>query len=164
MRKAKPTPSIAELEAWGLAYDPTTGVITKHGHPVGYRRRDGYTTISLGYNNRFLVHRVAWKFMTGCEAPDDVDHHDLDPSNNRWGNLRSATYSQSRQNSRARSRTGFKGVTRVLRNKGKLVYFSAQIQHGRERRHLGYFKTPEEAHAAYCAAADKEFGEFSRHG
>jgi hypothetical protein len=29
--------------------------------------------------------------------------------------------------------------------------------------YLGYFKTPEAAHMAYCAAADKHFGEYARY-
>lgn len=157
MRKAKPTPSRKQLIAWGFSYDPLTGVLSKHGKPIGYQRPDRYVAINMGVGRRYLAHRIAWKLKTGREAPDDVDHWDLDPSNNRWVNLRSATWSQSRQNSKTRSRTGFKGVTMAPR--GKYLYFQARCAN----KMLGYFKTAQEAHAAYCAAADKEFGKFSRH-
>lgn len=158
MRKAKATPSRKQLLDWGFAYDPLTGILTKNGTPIGYKRPDGYIAVNMGVGRRYLAHRIAWKLKTGREAPHDVDHWDLDHSNNRWKNLRSVTWSQSRQNSRARSRTGFKGVTMVMRN-GKYIYFQARCAN----KKLGYFKTAKEAHAAYCAAADKEFGKFSRH-
>jgi hypothetical protein len=38
----------------------------------------------------------------------------------------------------------------------------ASIYIDKKCRHLGMFDTPAEAHAAYCAAASKAFGEFAR--
>jgi len=59
---------------------------------------------------------------------------------------------------RLRNKSGFKGVCRY-RNEER---FTAQIKVGGKHRHLGYFATAEEAHAAYCAAAQKYFGEYAR--
>ena len=54
-----------------------------------------------------LAHRVAWKIMTSKEPPSLIDHEDTSGSNNRWKNLRDATFSQNLFFGRRR-RTSFK--------------------------------------------------------
>jgi hypothetical protein len=89
-----------------------------------------------------------------------VDHIDCDGLNNRRGNLRLATTAQNQHNSRAHkdNSSGFKGVYWCNSNQK----WGASIQVNRKRRYLGSFVTPEEAHAAYCAASSKMHGEFGR--
>jgi hypothetical protein len=54
--------------------------------------------------------------------------------------------------------SGFRGVYR----KGEK--WQAQIKVSKRTVHLGSFQSPEEAHAAYLAAARAHFGEFAREG
>lgn len=121
----------------------------------------GYLRVSvafMGVVRRYYVHRIAWCIVTGAWPELLVDHKDLNGQNNRWRNLRHATYAQNTVNSRARSTNllGIKGVS------AKRKKFAAQIDHGGTHRHLGVFSTPEEAGAAYLAAASEAHGEFAR--
>lgn len=96
--------------------------------------------------------------MTG-EWADIIDHIDMDVSNNVWENLRACSRSQNQWNSRSRiGSSRYKGVSFETRG-GKWV---AQICVHRKRHKLGYFATPEDAHAAYCEASARLHGEFGR--
>jgi len=90
----------------------------------------------------------------------EVDHHDGDGLNNMRSNLRTATKQQNMHNQRLSSRnnSGFKGVN-WRKSKGK---WRAAIALNGKSRHLGYFATPELAHAAYCEASARLHGDFSR--
>ena len=102
---------------------------------------------------------VAWLYMTGRWCRPEIDHRDGDATNNRWANLRRASRSQNAAK-RGRPRnnsSGFKGVS--LCESGK---WRAKIRKGGRCLYLGRFATPQEAHAAYAAAARKLFGEFAR--
>lgn len=79
---------------------------------------------------------------------------------NRRFNLRIATCSQNAINAEVRSSnlSGFKGVSFHIMT-GK---WQANITLNYRRQYLGLFATPEEAYAAYCAAARALHGEFAR--
>lgn len=96
--------------------------------------------------------------MTGDWPANLVDHIDMNKSNNAWSNLRDATKSQNGKNSRAKrtNKFGLKGVCKVGNR------YQAQIGCDGVKHHLGLFGTPEEAHAAYAAAAKELHGEFAR--
>ena len=68
-------------------------------------------------------------------------------------NLREATQRENTYNRKRRkdSYAGLKGVTKHI--DGGYVAEVGKI-------YLGYFRTPEEAHAAYCEAAHNLYGEF----
>ncbi len=110
----------------------------------------------------YKAHRLAWFYMTGEWPPDQIDHIDGDRDNNRLVNLRKATNAQNGANARLskNNSSGFKGVsfdTSVGR-------WRASIRRNRQLHYLGFFNTPEEAHAAYASAAVQLFGEFARMG
>jgi hypothetical protein len=107
----------------------------------------------------FLGHRLAWLYMTGEWPTHGVDHRDMDGLNNRWGNLRSATKAQNAANTKIlrTNTTGFKGVS--LSKNGR---YRATIKINDRQKWLGYFDTPEEAHAAYCRAALERSGQYAR--
>lgn len=91
-----------------------------------------------------------------------VDHIDGDTLNNRRSNLRVATHAENGRNSR-RSRantSGFKGVWWHRRGSK----WRAGICVAGKKIFLGGFSTPEEAHAAYVAAATVLHGEFANSG
>jgi len=89
-----------------------------------------------------------------------TDHKDRNGLNNRRSNLRDATVSQNAMNRRrqANNSSGFKGVSFHKR----IGLYQARISAHRTRTHLGYFETPQMAHAAYLAAAKEIHGEFGR--
>lgn len=74
-------------------------------------------------------------------------------------NLREATRSQNRANSKVRSdsKSGFKGVQ--LKASGK---YEARIRTGDRMKYLGQFDNPIEAAKMYDAAAKELYGEFAR--
>jgi hypothetical protein len=144
-----------------LAYDPETGEFrwrvsrgsVAAGSVAGYLRVDGYLRVAV-FNRRYLAHRLAFLLMTGQWPPEQIDHKDGDPSNNRWENLRAATHSENMHNQKRAHRNnvafGFLGVSPSVGNKKNP--WRAAIRLEGKLRHLGYFYTPEEAHAAYIAA------------
>lgn len=90
-----------------------------------------------------------------------VDHIYCERSlDNRRANLRHATPKEQARNRRIRkdSTSGFKGVSWHMHVKK----WGARIHLDGKLRHLGYFSTPEEAHAAYKEKANENWGEFSR--
>lgn len=108
-------------------------------------------------NGRYL-HHVLWESW-GQPKTRLVDHRDGNGLDCRRQNVRAATRAQNNRNSRLRSdnRSGFKGVTEVRPGR-----FRAQCRFGGRNQYLGRFDTPEEAHAAYVAAAREHAGEFAR--
>ncbi len=109
----------------------------------------------------YYAHRLAWLYVHGEWPPEQVDHIDSDGLNNRIANLRLATRSENCRNSRTpRTNTsGLKGVSASGCANGR---WRARIKISGREHHLGTFDTPEEAHAAYAAAAREHFGEFGR--
>ena len=79
---------------------------------------------------------------------------------NQRKNLRVCAQIQNTYNRRKRSdnTSGFKGVHF---NKASGKWYSC-VRANKKRYFLGAFDTPEEAHAAYCAAAAEHHGEFAR--
>jgi hypothetical protein len=91
----------------------------------------------------------------------EVDHRAGDGLNNRRTNLRPATSSQNRANSRKRSdgvTSHYRGVSRTKDRK----QFRANIKVNRRTHHLGCFTNEEDAARAYDEAALKYFGEFAK--
>ena len=108
----------------------------------------------------YPAHQLAWLYMTGEWGKPVIDHRDRNPLNNRWDNLRLATFSSNSANRRRHrnNRSGFKGVW-FDPPTGK---WRARIRKDKRSYWLGLFETPEEAHAAYVAKARELFGEFAR--
>ena len=117
----------------------------------------GYRRITID-GREYPAHHLAWLYKKGNWCSQMIDHRDLDPSNNRWTNLRRATRSQNNANRRVppNNACGLKGVS-PDRDRWR-----ATIRKNRRRYHLGKFVTPQAAHAAYAKAARKLFGKFAR--
>lgn len=123
------------------------------------QRRTHYaarTFVVGGRSAHEYLHRALWEKWTG-KKPFQLDHKNGDGLDNRRENIRSATSSQNIGNTGRNSSntSGYKGVS-WLKSRGKWVAKIGQT------RHLGYFDTPEEAHAAYVVAAKARHGEFAR--
>jgi hypothetical protein len=157
-----------------LDYNPDTGVFTWHhrpdqstrtnsrmaGKPAGHHcARLKY--VLLGLNGRlYRAHRLAWLYVHGEWPEGEIDHINGDGFDNRISNLRLATRSQNNMNVRAHrdSTSGLKGAYWDKRSRTWL----AQIRLNGKQHYLGKYDTAEEAHAAYCAAAERLHGAFAR--
>ena len=154
-----------------IDYNLFTGELTlkidsgkkKSGMRAEHKDAYGYMITTLpGKRGRFgggqyRSHRIAYLYVLGCWPDEEVDHINGNRSDNSWINLRPVT---SKQNSRNSSLTklntsGFAGVGYHKKRK----QWRARIA----SRHLGWFKTKEEAISARMA--DPEFKTFTkRHG
>lgn len=157
---AKTTPlSPAEIHSF-FSYDPSSGTLkwargpggkARKGNVAGCLKKDGYLAVVL-HGKQYPVHRLAYLCMTGVFPPEEIDHKNLNKTDNRWINLRAATRSQNAKNmkykgfSKVKSRPGW---ISTIRNNGRKIY-------------LGYFRTQEEAATAYKVAAKRYHGEFAR--
>ena len=103
------------------------------------------------------IHRIIAERMKLDIVNKEIDHIDGDKLNNQRINLRIATRRQNAMNARLSktNTSGYKGVTKETNG------WKAQICVDGKMAYLGHFRTPEEAHQAYCKAAEKYFGEFS---
>lgn len=119
----------------------------------------GYIIIRLdGVNYR--AHRLAWFYTHGSWPEKDLDHKDLNRTNNKLRNLRKASRSQNMTNIKAHkdSTSGIKGV---YFNKEKSKWVARINQYGKCIFHA-YYENKEDARAA-CAEVRRElFGEFNR--
>lgn len=158
------TPTITHARLLELYhYDPESGVFTsrKLGRAVGFiNLPQGYIKICIidPGKKHYLAHRLAWLYMTGEWPKADIDHRNLDKTDNRWANLRCATRTENFGNRAVRSdsMSGIKGITRSG-NK-----WTARVACRGERTYLGTFETKDEAHEAYVNTAKSVFGEFAR--
>ncbi len=146
-----------------LEYDPLTGLLKwcspkpnqKQGWFPGtkYTNKYAYSRYKVGINYReYDVHRLAWFYMTGNFPQGVIDHIDGNPLNNVFSNLRDVTRKQNSRNMKRAhkdNKTGYLGVHNP-RNRGR---YKASLWDNREIN-LGYYNTPEEAHAAYLKAKE----------
>jgi hypothetical protein len=63
----------------------------------------------------YMLHRLAWLYMTGAFPPADIDHRDGNRRSNVWTNLRAADRAENNQNMSVRkdNSSGVPGVCRV---------------------------------------------------
>jgi hypothetical protein len=114
------------------------------GKEAGHIRKDGYIFVKINYKS-IAVHKIIWCMFNGVwvDYPiNEIDHIDRNPSNNRIENLRVVTKSQNQDNTKCRGNsTGTKGV--YYDNSHRL--YKAVICVNKINRHLGYYKTLEDA-------------------
>lgn len=123
----------------------------------GYRK----ISVTVGGKRVFVkAHRAAFLLMTGEWPKDEVDHIDLDKSNNRWKNLRHATMAENRTNVRVRPNCISKMKGAHYRK--SINKWSSKISINGKPIHLGIFDSPEKAHMAYCSAVEKYKKDFLR--
>jgi hypothetical protein len=149
-----------------LDYDPETGVFTRRvtrssrvkiGDVAGWPDKDGYVRVRVLSRVR-AAHRLAWLHVYGVWPPNEIDHINGMRGDNRIANLREATHAENSRNRKKlrNGRCALKGVYI------KGARFCAKIKKHGKHTHVGCYDTEEEAHAAYVAAAEKEFGAFAR--
>ena len=126
--------------------------------PAGAEDPRGYIRIGIA-KRYYMAHRLIWLFCKGW-LPKALDHKNGKPWDNRIVNLRPATQSQNRYNSRRRlpTTTNTKGVYK--RPSG---HYEAHICANYKRIHLGTFKTKKDAIRAVSKARKDLHREFARH-
>lgn len=123
--------------------------------PCGKGRR-----IIILKSKKFYAHRLAWFYIHGKWPEDQIDHKDLDPSNNRLDNLRESTQGQNMANLPRQNQTGMRGI--YLQTQCPTPRWIARIRVEGKGVYIGCYDSPEKAHVAYCEAARKYYGEFAR--
>ena len=142
---------------FGNVKNSKTNKILKPGNHI-----QGYKLINLYKNKKaksFRVHRlVGMMFLQNPDNKSIIDHIDNNPSNNNVKNLRwcSQKDNLANQDKRTKNTTGFKGVAFHKPSKK----YQANININGKLKHLGYFKTAEEASQVYEAKAREIHGEF----
>jgi hypothetical protein len=118
---------------------------------------NGYLETTV-FRRRLLAHRVIWKWVHGVD-PDDIDHINGDPADNRLENLRNVSHVTNGRNLSRRS-NNTSGVTGVSRHKDKWV---ARICPSRRTIYLGLYDSFDDAVAAR-RAAEVKLGFHPNHG
>lgn len=152
-----------------FVYDPESGELRWKikrgkmfpGTRAGCARSDGVRHVRVD-GIMYLEHHIIWLLVNGVWPSDQIDHKDLNPSNNTLQNLRVCTNGQNNANKKVRpdSVSGIKGV-RFDERRGHWV---AHITKDWKIRYLGSFATSEAAAEAYKKAAEDLHGEFARAG
>lgn len=138
-----------------LDYNPDTGEFrwkaqisrkSKIGGRAGSLSKHlGYRILRIG-GIQIYEHRAAWFYVYGRMPLGDIDHINGDKSDNRICNLREATRAKNMLNlhkPNKNNKTGFLGVHKVGNS------YASRITVAGQTKHLGCFKTPEEAHKRY---------------
>lgn len=149
-------------------YNPMTGIFIwkkrncqrrRIGDIAGSIRKNGYCVITVN-SQLYLAHRLAWLYIYGEWPEFEIDHRNMNPTDNRIKNLRKATPAQNKWNTKAKknNKLGIKGVSLDKRNN---KYQAVFVRNG-QRIHLGHFNTPEEAAKVYNEVIKKRDDKFSR--
>lgn len=124
---------------------------------VGSVRANGYVRVKIDYMDIY-AHHIVWALSHGEWPDSDIDHINCDRGDNKPSNLRLASKKQNQGNKSKKSGKKLpKGVQLVPSGR-----YQAYIQSNGKSYNLGTFDTPDDASAAYAAAAQRVFGEFAR--
>ena len=144
---------INEIKA-KFSYDAKTGIVFKI-KPNGEKVRASFLCSRQGRNRvsfkskKMYAYRVAWLLHHGMWPSGEIDHINGDHSDDRLCNLRDVSRSQNQENIRRPTSRNRLGVLGVSKNKDR---YSASIKTHGAVRHLGSYKTAEDAHEAYLQA------------
>jgi hypothetical protein len=144
-----------------LAYAPEEGAFywrIDNRHPKARKGMRAGRVNALGRaqigvaRKQLFVHKLVWLFETGVWPTEMIDHINGDPLDNRFKNLRLSNHRLNGQNQKAH---------RPKNKSTQLLGASWHKRHNRfisfikidgVKKHLGYFDTAQEAHAAYITA------------
>lgn len=141
-----------------LVDDEYFGILNKFTWRI---QKNGYVVSSKPekYGRGLIyMHRIVMVPPEGME----IDHINVDKTDNRKENLRICTHEQNCANRKISSRntTGFKGVS-WDKSRGKWL---SRIKHDGKQINLGRYESVEDAFRAYCLSAKKLKGEFKNYG
>lgn len=140
-------------------YDKDSGVFTrrvttnnraKAGSVAGSMARNGYLYVSIG-RRKYIMHRLAWLYVTGEWPKNDIDHINGIRSDNRIANLRDVSRAENIQNTRAAKSNSTSGLLGVTFDRARNKWAAAITTDGKIT-HLGRFDEKHEAHKSYIEA------------
>lgn len=143
-----------EVDENGVVTRIGFGVMTPFPNSKGYLR----VRLSRGGNKKwFFVHRIVAREFLGITVK--VDHHDRNPLNNHYSNLRACTHCKNMQNATisSRNKSGVKGVFFNTKTGRWMAYINAFGK----RTYLGNFIDKATAAIRRRAAELKQHGEFA---
>lgn len=115
----------------------------------------GYVRVRLD-GKLYVAHRIIFKWMTGEEPNEFLDHINGNRVDNRWTNIRRATLVENNRNCRTK-RKGLKGAFPIQDGK----YWYSQIGIDKKYLYLGCYYSELDAHKAYVRAAEEYHGAFA---
>lgn len=152
-----------------LDYDPLTGIFKRKkskfsnliGKPAGTLNSIGYMVLVLGgrKGHSYLLHRLAWFYVTGEWPKNQIDHVNRIRSDNRFENLRECSGSENSWNKGAQSnsKTGVRGISWVKARKKWVV----KLNKGREVVYVDFFEDFKQAKEAWEIKSKEIYGEFA---
>lgn len=120
----------------------------------------GFKCVQIRIHDKlYRAHRIAWAYVNGDWPKEEIDHINLDPTDNRIVNLRLADRSQNECNKKIRidNKLGVKGVFFDENRKKYMVQLKFKNNKIRKR-----VSTLEEERDLYAALVSKFHGEFGR--
>jgi hypothetical protein len=145
--------------SWNARFSGTVAG-TKNPIRAGLRAGENAYFVIVINKKPYLLHVLAWLYMTGEIAKNSIDHVDGNPRNNRWDNLRKCTKSENQCNRAIQSNntSGYKGVSWDKRR----MKWKAYIKINTKMIYLGRFDNIEDASDARIQAMNDIHGEFAR--
>lgn len=173
--------SIEQLRE-AVSYDPISGKLTWLHRPLSHFGSDRYYrsinrrcagteafaqisqygyAVGCIFQQKIMAHHAAFALMTGRWPQSEIDHINGHRADNRWVNLREVTHAENGRNVSLGSAntSGIMGVRWQAQTKAWVAY----IRSGGKARHLGSFRTCEDALAAR-KKAERELGFHPNHG
>lgn len=129
-----------------FTYNPETGDLTRYDGYTGCLYK---TAIVFVYESvHYYAHRLIYKLVTG-DDPDQIDHINGDPWDNRWENLRNTTQATNVRNKTMgrNNKSGYTGVDYHT----KRQLWRARVGYKHESKDLGYFNCPTAAYVTRLA-------------
>ena len=127
----------------------------KIGQKAGSKSTNNYYNIRID-GASYKLHRIIYIMHFGF-VPEQLDHIDGDPTNNRIENLRPCNYSENGKNrtKQKNNTSGYKGVSFHKHTKKWIAFCDG--------KGLGYFDTPEKAYEIVCEYRNKNHLNFAKH-
>lgn len=145
-------------ELW--EYDATSPSCLRWKRNLGSRARIGSVAGCLDNNGRYVVgasgtqyftYHIIWTLHYGLIPPErEIDHIDINASNNRLENLRLVTRSENNKNIRIKGEIPYRGVSKYFSK------YRAFLRADGKMKYLGSFNTSEEAARAWDREAAKQ--------
>jgi hypothetical protein len=131
----------------------------KAGSLAGYKNNNGYLQVTI-QRKKYLIHRIVFLMHYGY-LPDEIDHINNTPTDNRIENLREATRLQNCHNQKmtTKNKTGAKNVIWI--NKRKKWRVAMRING--KAKSFGYFFDLELADLVAQEVRNKYHKQFANH-
>lgn len=102
----------ATLIREAMSYCPETGECFRRTGPRAGKKIPALEQVKI-LQGQWILARLIWKHVTGCDPTELIDHINRKNWDNRWVNLREATRSQNNQNCGIRkdNTSGIRGVS-----------------------------------------------------